>query len=81
MIADLAFPLPFTVISEMLGMPVDRRDELRAWSAALVKTLDPVISMDEFDAALDAGDAMTAYVRAVIEAKRAAPGRRPARAR
>jgi cytochrome P450 len=72
-IADLAFPLPFTVISEMLGMPVDRRDELRAWSAALVKTLDPVVTMDEFDAALEAGDSMTAYVRAVIEAKRAAP--------
>ncbi len=72
-IADLAFPLPFTVISEMLGMPVDRRDELRAWSSAIVKTLDPVITMDEFDAALVAGDTMTAYVLEVIEAKRAAP--------
>jgi cytochrome P450 len=72
-IADLAFPLPFTVISEMLGMPVDRRDDLRVWSAALVKTLDPIISMEEFDAALEAGDAMTAYVRAVIDAKRATP--------
>jgi cytochrome P450 len=72
-IADLAFPLPFTVISEMLGMPVDRRDDLRAWSAALVKTLDPIISMEEFDAALAAGDAMTEYVRAVIDTKRAAP--------
>jgi cytochrome P450 len=57
----------------MLGMPVDRRDDLRAWSAALVKTLDPVFSMEEFDAALEAGDAMTAYVRSVIESKRAAP--------
>src|SRR5262245_63160445 len=36
-IADLAFPLPFTVISEMLGMPTDRRDDLREWSAALVR--------------------------------------------
>jgi cytochrome P450 len=73
-IADLAFPLPFTVISEMLGMPVDRRAELREWSGAVVKTLDPVLSMDEFEAALAAGDAMTAYVREVIEAKRARPG-------
>ena len=29
LIADLAFPLPFTVISEMLGMPTERRDDLR----------------------------------------------------
>ena len=72
-IADLAFPLPFTVISEMLGMPVGRRDELRAWSAALVKTLDPIISMEEFDVALAAGDAMTEYVLGVIEHKRAHP--------
>ena len=31
-IADLAFPLPFTVISEMLGMPDADRDQLRDWS-------------------------------------------------
>ena len=72
-IADLAFPLPFTVISEMLGMPMDRRDELRQWSAALVTTLDPIFSMEQFEAALVAGDAMTEYVLEVIEAKRAHP--------
>ena len=73
MVADLAFLLPFTVISEMLGMPVDRRDDLREWSGALVKTLDPIFTEEEFDAALAAGDAMTEYVNAVIAAKRAHP--------
>ena len=72
-VADLAFPLPFTVISEMLGMPTDRREELREWSGALVKTLDPILTTEEFDAALAAGDAMTAYVQRVIDAKRAEP--------
>jgi cytochrome P450 len=72
-IADLAFPLPFTVISEMLGMPTDRRAELRDWSSKLVRTLDPVITMEEFDAALEAGDLMTEYVRTVIADKRAHP--------
>ena len=72
-IADLAFPLPFTVISEMLGMPTDRRDDLRTWSAALVKTLDPVFTPEEFEAALAAGDAMTEYVNGVIAQKRARP--------
>ena len=72
-IADLAFPLPFTVISEMLGMPTDRRDDLREWSGALVKTLDPIFTIDEFDAALNAGDAITAYVEEVIATKRSRP--------
>ena len=41
-IADLAFPLPFVVISEMLGIPDGRdRDQLREWSGAVVKTLRP----------------------------------------
>lgn len=72
-IADLAFPLPFTVISEMLGVPTDRRDELRTWSHALVKTLDPIITPEEIDAAVAASDAMTSYVRELVEWKRRQP--------
>ena len=70
LIADLAFPLPFTVISEMLGMPDGNRDELRAWSHAVVKTLDPVITDVEIAEAVVASDAMTAYLLEVIAAKR-----------
>ena len=42
-IADLAFPLPFAVISEMLGMPEADRHLLREWSHTLVKSLEPLI--------------------------------------
>jgi cytochrome P450 len=73
LISDLAFPLPFTVISEMLGMPTGRRDELRTWSHAVVKTLDPILSVDEAKAAVAASDAMIAYILDVIAAKRRDP--------
>jgi cytochrome P450 len=73
LIADLAFPLPFTVISEMLGMPTGRRDELREWSHAVVKTLDPILTVDEARAAVAASDAMIEYVLEVIAMKRRDP--------
>jgi cytochrome P450 len=72
-IRDLAFPLPFTVISEMLGMPTERRDELRGWSHALVKTLDPIVTPEELADAIASGDAMTAYLREVIDERRSRP--------
>jgi cytochrome P450 len=74
LIADLAFPLPFTVISEMLGMPMERRDELREWSHALVKTLDPIMTVEEAEAAIAGSDAMTEHLERVIAAKRREPG-------
>jgi cytochrome P450 len=74
LIADLAFPLPFTVISEMLGMPTGRRDQLREWSHAVVKTLDPILTLDEARAATAASDAMTEYVLEVVAMKRRDPG-------
>jgi cytochrome P450 len=73
-IADLAFPLPFVVISEMLGVPggADRL-QLREWSGALVKTFDPILTTDEVRAAFEAGDNMFAYLSDVIAWKREHP--------
>ena len=73
-ITDLAFPLPFTVISEMLGMPEGDRGRLRDWSHAMVKTLDPIITEEEVRAAFDASNHMIEHVLAAIEWKRREPG-------
>lgn len=72
-IADLAFPLPFTVISELLGMPDGDRDAVRDWSHAIVKTLDPVITEDEVREAFEASDAMTDHITGVLAWKRDQP--------
>ncbi|MGB1724594.1 MAG: hypothetical protein ACPHJ1_10070, partial [Ilumatobacteraceae bacterium] len=41
LIDQLAFPIPFRVISALLDMPTDRSDELREWSQILTATLEP----------------------------------------
>jgi cytochrome P450 len=72
-IADLAFPLPFAVISEMLGMPDGNRDELRGWSHTMVKSLEPMITPEDVPELIDASDRMIEHVHAAIEWKRRDP--------
>jgi len=72
-IADLAFPLPFVVISELLGMPETDRDTLRDVSHTLVLSLEPLTAPDEAPRLIAASDAMAAHVDDAIEWKRAHP--------
>ena len=78
LIADLAFPLPFVVISEMLGIPEGRdRFQLREWSGAVVKTFDPILTREESLAAFDAIDNIVAYIDETDRVEAREPGRRP----
>jgi cytochrome P450 len=72
-ISDLAFPLPFAVISEMLGMPEADRLLLREWSHTLVTSLEPLTSPDEIPRLMEASDHMVAHVEAAIAWKRREP--------
>jgi cytochrome P450 len=72
-IADLAFPLPFLVISEMLGMPTADQDQLRDWAHTLTLALEPLLALQHQDAILAASDLMTNHVLEVIEWKRTHP--------
>jgi cytochrome P450 len=75
LIAGLAFPLPFIVISEMLGIPEGGdRAQLREWSGAVVKTFDPILSREEILASFDAIDNINSYVNEVVGWKREHPG-------
>lgn len=70
LIADLAFPFPFQVISELLGIPVSDRDEMRTWSQAITRTLEPMVTLEELQAADTALVAMVGYLDRVIADRR-----------
>lgn len=61
-----AFPLPVTVICELLGVPQHDRDEFRAWSTALVSADDVVVVGK-------AAQDMAAYLTELIAGKRDNP--------
>lgn len=73
LVEELAFPLPFQVISDLLGMPEADREQVRAWSHAITKTLDPIISEEEMRAAFVASDHFSELIEEVIGWKREHP--------
>ena len=74
MIDALAFPLPMIVIAEMLGVPAEDRDQFRAWSAPVARTLEPTITRDELHAATAAAKELQAYFERLIAVRRDTPG-------
>jgi cytochrome P450 len=68
-ISEFAFPLPITVICEMLGIPPGDRDRLRDWSAMIFDALSP-----REDARTQArADEFADYLSELIETKRREP--------
>ncbi|WP_246096012.1 cytochrome P450 family protein [Streptomyces botrytidirepellens] len=66
-VADLAMPLPVTVICELLGVPEDNRSDVKRWSADLFAAGRP----GRIDAA---SHAMAEYMAGLIAEKRERPG-------
>jgi len=67
LLASFAFPLPITVICELLGIPVADRDQFRAWSATIVAD---TVSPEVFQAH---ATAMLGYFQMLLAARRREP--------
>jgi cytochrome P450 len=71
LVAAFAFPLPFTVICELLGVPQDDRTSL---GEGFTQMLVPTSTPDEYAAAKEASDSVVGTLQALVEAKRIDPG-------
>ncbi len=70
LIDELAFPVPFQVISDMLAMPTERSVELRQWSQLLTLALEPTATIDDLERAEDVLGEFIPYLTSIVEARR-----------
>jgi cytochrome P450 len=71
-IRDLAYPLPVTVIAELLGIPTELREDFKRWSDALVSG-DGEMTEEEQQALFQEIGGMFGYFSHVLEERRAHP--------
>jgi pimeloyl-[acyl-carrier protein] synthase len=73
LIANLAFPLPTIVICEMLGVPVEDREQFKGWTRDLARSLDPIVTPEIIAAADQATVAFADYFRSLVATRRKNP--------
>jgi cytochrome P450 len=72
---ELAFPFPFRVISELLGMPDGDDLQVRAWAHAVSGASDPTVSREQLADAIAAYRALAEHLAGeILPWKRRQPG-------
>lgn len=74
LVADFAAAIPVEVIGNLLGVPHEEREPLRAWSLAILGALEPAPSPSQLEAGNRAVTDFTAYLVGLIADRRRHPG-------
>ena len=76
LIEEFAYPLPVSVICQMLGVPVEDSDRFRGWSLDIARGLDGILLPPDSPIrgrSIESRRALGAYFRELIAERRAAP--------
>jgi cytochrome P450 len=73
LMSDVAVPVPILVIAHVLGVEPERRTEFRAWSEAVILSLNPFRTPEQAARAEWGSAQLTAYFTQLMAARRASP--------
>ncbi len=73
LIETFAFPLPITVIAEMLGVPTEDMDKFKDWSNDIALTIEPSLSEEQALRVRQATEELFEYFEVIMERRRREP--------
>lgn len=74
LLGAFAQPFPVRVIARILGLPIHSYEDLRRWSEAVARVIEPTARRRDRLAANDANSELTTYLREQVAARRSNPG-------
>ena len=73
LISALGYPLPVTVIAEMLGVPAEDMDRFEGWSNDIALIVEPILTPAQVEGVRRATEELFAYFETIVEARRREP--------
>ncbi len=73
LIDAFAYPLPVTVIAEMLGVPPEDMNRFKSWSNDVALSVEPTLTEDQIRRAQSASQSLFEYFDGIIEQRRTEP--------